>query len=374
MISEPLKFFIVAGDPSGELHGAHLINAIKKIEPNSSFMGHGGNKMKDAGMHIIEHTDQLAIMGFLEVIKHLPRMVRIMGETINIIKKAKPDRVILIDYPGFNLKLAKNIKHLCIPITYFILPQAWAWKEKRVETLISFIDQSISIFPFEKTWYDKKGLETTYVGHPFVEEKHFDETSKEFYNRHGFSISYPILLLLPGSRQQEINKHWEIYLSTALFLKKRIPKLQILVGKSQYVNLKKIPKGFRIETDSRKAMHVSTAAIATSGTATLECLFEDTPLVVCYKLSSVSWLLAKLLVKVQFASIVNLIAGKMVVPELLQNQCTKLNIAEKILPLLDIKSQKRIKMIDEFNNIKDSLGLPGVYNRTAENIIKRTKE
>ena len=374
MISKPLKFFVVAGDPSGDLHGAQLINAIQDIQPNSSFMGHGGNKMKDSGMLIIEHTNELAIMGFWEVIKHLPKMIRIMGETINTITKAKPDRIILIDYPGFNLKLAKNIKHLGIPITYFILPQAWAWKEKRVETLISFIDQSFSIFPFEKTWYDKKGLETTYVGHPLAEDKHFNETSKEFYTRHNFSISYPILLLLPGSRQQEVDKHWEIYLSTALLLKNRIPKLQVLVGKSEYIDLKNIPKDFRIENDSRKAMTVSTAAITTSGTATLECLFEETPLVACYKLSLFSWLLTKLLVKVQFASIINLIAGKMVVPELLQNQCNQDNIIKEVIPLLNIQSKERNIMISEFNKIKKDLGIPGFYFRAAEGIIKKTKE
>jgi len=125
-MSEPLKFFLVAGEPSGDLHGGNLIHSIKNIEPNSSFMGHGGNAMRDAGMNIIEHSDSLAIMGFLEVVKHLPRMIKIMGETVKTISRAKPDRIILIDYPGFNLKLAKNIFRLGIPITYFILPQAWA--------------------------------------------------------------------------------------------------------------------------------------------------------------------------------------------------------------------------------------------------------
>ena len=177
-MSEPLKFFLVAGEPSGDIHGGNLIHSIKNIEPKSSFMGHGGNTMLDAGMNIIEHSDSLAIMGFLEVLKHLPRMIKIMEKTVKTISYAKPDRIILIDYPGFNLRLAKNISHLGIPITYFILPQAWAWKEKRVENMKAVLDQALSIFPFEEEWYNSKGLPTTYVGHPFTEHQHVDESSK----------------------------------------------------------------------------------------------------------------------------------------------------------------------------------------------------
>ena len=144
MNSEPLKFFLIAGEPSGDLHGGKLIHAIKNIYPNSVFMGHGGNAMKEAGMQVLEHTDNLAIMGFVEVIKHLPRMMKIMGKTIDTISRTKPDRIILIDYPGFNLRLAKRIQHLKIPITYFILPQVWAWKEKRVEVMKEVLDQALS--------------------------------------------------------------------------------------------------------------------------------------------------------------------------------------------------------------------------------------
>jgi lipid-A-disaccharide synthase len=374
MSTESLKYFIVAGEPSGDLHGGKLIQAIQNINPNTSFMGHGGNAMKAAGMQILEHTDDLAMMGFVEVIKHLPRMMKIMGRTIDTISRMKPDRIILIDYPGFNLRLAKRIHSLKIPITYFILPQVWAWKEKRVETMKTVLDQSLSIFPFEEDWFDSHGLATTYVGHPFAELEHLDEASKEFYQRHNLSIEYPVLVLLPGSRQQEIDRHWPVFLNAVESIKKIIPDLQVMVGKASNVTINSIPDYFRIETNARKAMIAGTAALVSSGTATLECAVEDTPMIVCYKLSSISWIMAKYLTHIKYASMVNLIANKKIVPELLQDDMTSTNIVEAVLPLLDSKNIKRKKMLAGFDIVRKNLGLPGVYNRAATAILSQIKE
>ncbi|MBT3519204.1 MAG: lipid-A-disaccharide synthase [Candidatus Marinimicrobia bacterium] len=374
MSTESLKYFIVAGEPSGDLHGGKLIQAIQNINPNTSFMGHGGNAMKAAGMQILEHTDDLAMMGFVEVIKHLPRMMKIMGRTIDTISRMKPDRIILIDYPGFNLRLAKRIHSLKIPITYFILPQVWAWKEKRVETMKTVLDQSLSIFPFEEEWFDSHGLATTYVGHPFAELEHLDEASKEFYQRHNLSIEYPVLVLLPGSRQQEIDRHWPVFLNAVESIKKIIPDLQVMVGKASNVTINSIPDYFRIETNARKAMIAGTAALVSSGTATLECAVEDTPMIVCYKLSSISWIMAKYLTHIKYASMVNLIANKKIVPELLQDDMTSTNIVEAVLPLLDSKNIKRKKMLAGFDIVRKNLGLPGVYNRAATAILSQIKE
>ncbi len=373
MKNEPLKFFLVAGEPSGDVHGAHLIEEIKKMEPNSSFMGLGGDKMKVAGMKVIHHVNDLSVMGFFEVLKHLPRLLKIMGETIKTIERSRPDRIILIDYPGFNLRLAKNIFFLNIPISYFILPQSWAWKEERVSIMKKFIDQSISIFSFEQNWYSSRGLATEYVGHPFADINHLDESSKDYYTRHHLNISKPILVLLPGSRQQEINRHWSIILEAASKLKNKQKDLQVVIGKSKNITLNSLPKSFRIENDSKKAIISATAAITCSGTATLECAVEDTPMVVCYKLSPVSWYIAKRVSKVQYSSIVNLILNRDVVPELLQNNMNSQNIMKEILPLLDLKSFKRKKMLNEFNEVRKTLGIPGVYERAASLILSKTK-
>ena len=373
MNSEPLKFFLVAGEPSGDLHGGKLIRAMQNIHPNSTFMGHGGNAMKDAGMQILEHTDDLSIMGFVEVIKHLPRMMKIMGKTIDTITRTKPDRVILIDYPGFNLRLGKNIQHLGIPITYFILPQVWAWKEKRVETMKAVLDQALSIFPFEQDWFETRGLPTNYVGHPFAEQEHVDETSKDFYQRHDLTIEHPVLILLPGSRQQEVDRHWPIFLKTVERLKQDNPNLQVMVGKAANVSFTPIPNTFKIEDNARKAMVAGTAALVSSGTATLECAVEDTPMVVCYKLSGVSWWMANTMASVKYASMVNLIADEIIVPEFLQQDMTASNLVAAVLPLLDHKNNLRKKMLTGFEKVRRTLGMPGVYDRAAESILSKTK-
>ena len=373
MNSDSLKFFLVAGEPSGDLHGGKLIRAMQNIHPNSTFMGHGGNAMKDAGMQILEHTDDLSIMGFVEVIKHLPRMMKIMGKTIDTITRTKPDRVILIDYPGFNLRLGKNIQHLGIPITYFILPQVWAWKEKRVETMKAVLDQALSIFPFEQDWFETRGLPTNYVGHPFAEQEHVDETSKDFYQRHDLTIEHPVLVLLPGSRQQEVDRHWPIFLKTVERLKQDNPNLQIMVGKAVNVSFTPIPNTFKIEDNARKAMVAGTAALVSSGTATLECAVEDTPMVVCYKLSGVSWWMANTMASVKYASMVNLIADEIIVPEFLQQDMTASNLVAAVLPLLDHKNNLRKKMLTGFEKVRRTLGMPGVYDRAAESILSKTK-
>ena len=372
MNKQPIKLFLIAGETSGDLHGSALIKAIKIYHPNSSFMGHGGDLMKAEGMQILEHTNSLAIMGFFEVLKHLPKMMNIMNKTIKTIERVKPDRIILIDYPGFNLRLAKRINHLNIPITYFILPQAWAWKENRVKTMKSMIDQSLSILPFEQDWFKKRGLETNYVGNPFCEEYHVDETSKEFYIRHNLTIENPILLLMPGSRQQEINKHWPIFLKTAKQLKTKIPDLQIIIAKAPNVEISPLPNYIKIETDSRKAMIVSTAALVASGTATLECAVENIPMVVCYKLSRLSWALAKYIITSPYVSLVNIIANKTIVPELIQKKMDVYNLCDALTPLLNQKSNERNKMLSDLEKVKGLLGKPGAYKRAGNAIIDKT--
>ena len=366
------KFLFVAGEPSGDLHGSKLIKELKNIFPDIIFIGHGGDRMKKAGMTIIEHVDNISIMGFFEVLKHLPKMVRLLVNTKNFIKKLQPDRIILIDYPGFNLRLAKYLSKSKIPITYFILPQAWAWKPKRVNDLINFVDHSLSIFPFEKKWYESKGLIVNYIGHPFIERTHINESFRDIFNRHQINNNSPVLVLLPGSRQQEINKHWPIFLDTVKKIKLDLPQIQIIVGKAKGVTITNIPNDFRIEPDSNKAILIGTAAIVASGTATLECAVGSLPMVVCYKFSLLSWWLVKLLVNIKYSSMVNLIGGKRIVPELLQSDMASENIIQKLIPLLDHNSNQRRTMIKELEKIKTKLGQPGVYQRAASDIIEKT--
>lgn len=371
MQSQPKKYFLIAGEASGDLHGANLIKAIKSFEINSSFVGHGGNQMCDAGMKIYEHTSNLNIMGFSEIVKHLPRMFRIMKKTEKLIKEEAPDKIILIDYPGFNLRLAKKIKHLKIPVIYFILPQVWAWNQDRVHLMKKYIDQSISIIPFEKNWFESRGLPVKFVGHPFSERVSQNETKKDILARHGFNKLDPILVLLPGSRQQEIENHWPIFIKTVSTIKKRMSNLQVLVICAPDIKLNRIPKHIQPESNTRLALSIASAAIVSSGTATLECVMENTPIVVCYKMSIFSWLIAKMMAKQKYISLINLIANDDVVKEFLQYKLTDSNLSNSIIPLLDKKNSSRTKILKKYQNIRDRLGKPGVYNRAAKQILEK---
>ena len=363
------KVFIVAGEPSGDIHAAKLVSAIKVISPKTKFFGNGGDKMSESGVEIIHHINDMSVMGFIEVIKHLPKLLNILQSTVSSIKNIKPDRIILVDYPGFNLRLAKKIKSLKIPITYFILPQLWAWKESRIKTMKNTIDQSISIFPFEAEWFNSRGLDTFYAGHPFIERNYDLDDKTNFFNKHNFKQDRPIIVLLPGSRQQEIDYHWPIFLKTVAILNKKTPGVQTIVVKYNNVTLNPVPANIKIEVSMRSAMKYGTAAISSSGTATLECALANLPIVVCYKMSYINWILFNFFGKVKYISIVNLIANKRIIPELIQHKMSPDNLTKKILPYLDITSKKRQATIKKYKKLRKYLGSPGVFDRVANIIV-----
>jgi len=365
------SIFIVAGEPSGDIHAAKLVSAIKVISPTIKFFGNGGNKMKEEGVEIIHHIDDMSVMGFIEVIKHLPKLLQIMTKTLFVIKNIKPDKIILVDYPGFNLRLAKKIKklNLNIPIIYFILPQLWAWKEKRIEIMKSTVDQAISIFPFESEWFNSKGLKTTFVGHPLIDKNYESKIQDKFFNKHNLNKNKPILILLPGSRQQEIKYHWPIFLETSKKLLNKNPELQFVVAQSPNVILNELPEYIRIEFNSNLAIKHGTAALCSSGTATLECALNNLPVVVCYKMSMINWTIFNLFGKVKFISIVNLIGKKPIVPEIVQDDLKPKNIIKKIIPLLNFKSDDRKKMTHEYKKLQTALGNSGVMKRIASLIV-----
>lgn len=370
MNARPPKFFIVAGEQSGDLHGSKLIQAIKKQEPSAVFIGHGGDRMVSSGLEIMHHVNKLSIMGFTEVIKHLPYMINVMGESLEKIKETKPDRVILVDYPGFNLRLAKNCRPHSVPISYFILPQLWAWKENRIQYFHNYIDQSLSIFPFEQEWFESRNVPTNYVGHPFSEGLEPKLTKDEFYRKHKLENDDILLALIPGSRQQEIDKHLHLYYSAAQKIKAEVQRLKIIVTKASGVSLSILDDVLVEDEDIYGAMKYSKAAITTSGTASLECAMLDTPEVVCYKLSTLSYAITSLMNKSPFISMVNLIANREIVPEMVQRKASINNIVENILPLLS-DTEKRKTMLSGMSQVRRSIGMPGVYERAAQAILSR---
>lgn len=327
--------------------------------------------MVKAGLKIMEHINSLSMMGFTEVLRHLPYMIRVMKETVAVIREQRPDRIILIDYPGFNLRLARHVHALGIPITYFILPQVWAWKEKRVNIIRDTVDQALSIFPFEPYWFQRRRVAVDFVGHPFMDQQIEPARIGDFLKRHQFVKERPIAILLPGSRQQEVDRHWPVFVDTIRILKLKRSDLQIVLGLAPSVKMDSVPDFINIETqDITAAIEASTVALAASGTVTLEAAVLDTPVVVCYRLSGLSWLMAKYLVNIPFASMANLIAGKQVVPEFLQSAMTPGAIAESMEPLMEPTAIRKT-MLTGFEQIRRDLGVPGVYQRAARAILQR---
>ena len=370
---KPLKIFIVAGEESGDIHGSKLVKAMKNHTANIQFIGHGGDRMANENVQIIEHIDDLAIIGIVEVIKRLPYMLKVMGSTVNWLRENNPDRLILIDYPGFNLRLAREALQLGIPVTYFILPQVWAWKEGRVSILKNNVDQCLSIIPFEQEWFENRDVKTNFIGHPFVELEPPKQTINQFLSNHNLNQDSPILTLLPGSRQQEINQLFPVYVKAVKMLKSNIPNIQVIVGKAPGVTLPNTPDYIKIEeNDPRLTMYYGDAALVASGTATLEAAVLDIPMVVSYRFSLLTWIFAKRMAMVQYASMVNLIANEIIVPEFIQSDVTSENLMNAVIPLLN-KTSERKKMLLGYEKVRRTLGMPGVYDRAAKAIIARLK-
>ena len=365
------NMFIIAGEESGDIHGAKLVEEIKKLNPSIKFIGHGGDKMKTAGVEVIEHISDLALVGFTEVLKHLPYMFNVMNNTIKTIQEICPSRIILIDYPGFNLRLAQKIQKLNIPITYFILPQVWAWKEKRVEIIKKCIDQALSIIPFEKDWFGERGINIDFVGHPFIEIEKPSITKKEFFSKHSIALNKPLLTLLPGSRQQEIDRHWPIFNNVINKLHNIFPNIQFIIGKAPDVILRDCPDFVHIERDNpRLTMYYGDAGLIASGTATLEAAVLGLPTVVCYKTSRITYWIGKQLAKVKYLSLINLIANREIVPEFIQQQMNPETLVKVLIPLLS-DTPEREKMISNYKQITEKLGQGGVYRRSAKLIVDK---
>lgn len=368
------SIFIIAGEESGDIHGSHLVQEMLKLYPQIKFAGHGGDKMKAAGVKIVEHISDLALVGFTEVFKHLPYMFNVMGKTIKTIQEIRPSRIILIDYPGFNLRLAQKIQKLNIPITYFILPQVWAWKEKRSIIIKNHIDQALSIIPFEKDWFSKHGINIDFVGHPFVDIEQPSITKKEFFSKHSLALNKPLLTLLPGSRQQEIDRHWPIFNKVIKKLHNIFPNIQFIVGKAPNVFLPDCPDFVHIEKDNpRLTIYYGDAGLIASGTATLEAAVLGLPAVVCYKTSKITYWIGKHLTKVQYLSLVNLIADWPIVPEFIQHRMTVEALVKALIPLLS-DTPEREKMVTNYKQISEQLGARGVYRRAAKLIVEKLSQ
>ena len=345
-----MKYYIIAGEASGDLHGSNLIREIKKKDTAADIRCWGGDKMEAAGATLVKHYKELAFMGFLEVIKNLGTILKNIKVCKEDILQYQPTTLILIDYPGFNLRIAKWAKEKGIPVIYYISPQVWAWKENRVKLIKNCVDKMLVILPFEKEFYKKWNYEVEYVGHPLVEEvDRFSlavDRTEHLTTNHKPQTSN-IIALLPGSRQQEILKKLPIMLEVA----RHFPDYQFVVAKapgldeSFYAELLAPYKNVSsVVNKTYQLLLQSKAALVTSGTATLETALFAVPEVICYKGSAFSYQIAKRLIKIKFIGLVNLIMDKEVVKELIQDELTVENLKRELnLLLTDETKQEQLK-------------------------------
>ncbi|MFH6992172.1 lipid-A-disaccharide synthase [Flavobacterium sp. FlaQc-48] len=371
-----MKYYIIAGEASGDLHGSNLMKALYEEDPQAEIRFWGGDLMQKAGGTLVKHYKELAFMGFVEVIFNLKTILNNIKICKKDILEFQPDVLIFIDYPGFNMRIAKWAKSLNYKTHYYISPQIWAWKENRIKAIKHDIDKMFVILPFEKSFYeDKHHFPVDFVGHPLIDaiqnQPPFDETVFRKENQLG---EKPIIAILPGSRQQEITKMLSVMLSVVddfqdyEFVIAGAPS-QDFEFYQQFISNKNIKF---ISNKTYDLLRSSTAALVTSGTATLETALFKVPEVVCYKGSSISYQIAKRIITLKYISLVNLIMDEEVVTELIQNECNTKRIKEELQKLLE--PRYREKLLKNYDILEQKLGGVGASKKTAKLIVTDLKQ
>jgi lipid-A-disaccharide synthase len=327
-----------------------------------SFRGLGGPLMEKQGLIPLENFDRLAVMGFIEVIKELSFFLKLKKIIVDDIKIKKPDKIILVDYPGFNLRLAKALSSFCsVPIIYYISPQFWAWKEKRITYIKKYITDLVVLFPFEISWYHKRNIKVHYFGHPLI----------DLYQKKTTENDKVCVGLFVGSRKQEINNHVPVIKEVVKLLQQQISDVFFIIGslKNERLNIAKdlgLKNNYKIIYDSFNAFDESDVAIVASGTATLESAITKTPFVVIYKTSFISWFITRFFVKIKFASIVNILANKLIVKECLQKECNAKKITNCLLSLINNDNKT---LFENFDKVINPLGDGTAYKQTANFLL-----
>lgn len=367
-----LKFLIVAGEPSGDIHAANLITALQKKFPDTELIGMGGQRMREAGAKILFDITDTDIVGFTEALSHLRKLKKLFQNLSDLIDSEKPNGVILVDYPGFNLRLAARAKKKGVKVIYYISPQVWAWGKRRIKEISKSVDKMIVILPFEKELYSHEKIRVEFVGHPIL------DTIEMFSS--GGAVNETIAIL-PGSRQQEVHRHLPLMLDAASLMRKERPELLFVVLLAPSVSPSEIaqiplPEGVKIMdlalTSPQKKYEVMATApllLVASGTATLEGACVGAPMLIIYKASFLTWLLSKALLKIPYIGLVNVVAGKKVAPELLQFDARPEKIAKTALGLLSDKEKMNV-MRKELGEVRAKLGTSGASQRAAAIILE----
>jgi lipid-A-disaccharide synthase len=370
------KIMIIAGEPSGDLHGGRLVDELKRLRPDLEIYGIGGDRMQEAGMDLVFHVRDFSFMGFAEVLGHLPFIRQAMRRLERLLAERRPEAVVLIDYPGFNLRFGAKAKRAGIKVVYFISPQVWAWGRGRVRRIRRMVDRMLCILPFEEDFYRKRRVPAVYVGNPLVDLAKPNLTKDAFRRQLGLSASQPLVGLLPGSRSQEVEKILPPMLGACRLLSEKQPSVQFAVNLAPGFPPEPVAAmikstGLNVAMSagqSYELMAHSDLVLAASGTATLECGIIGTPLIIIYKTSWISYLLGRMLVKVPYIGLVNLVAGKKVAPEFIQHEARPGAIFLMAQMLL-AEGRPRQAVKEELSKIPGLLGEPGAARRAAGEIL-----
>ena len=370
-----MKYYIIAGEASGDLYGSNLIKEIKKIDSKATFRAWGGDLMNLEDVKLVRHYKDHNYMGFAEVIWNLRTILKNITFCKEDIKKYNPDALILIDFPGFNMRIAKYFNKSSFPILYYIAPQVWAWKEKRVELIKKYVDSLYVILPFEKEFFKKHGIETTYHGHPLLEHiinfKKDKSTPKlDFIKTNNLNPKRPIIALIPGSRKQEIIKKLPIMLNAVSSYSENynIVIAGMNMHKAIYQSISYNYNVNIVYDNTYNLLNLSSFALVTSGTATLETAFFNVPQVVCYKANWISYSIAKSLVKIKFISLVNLILDYESVKELIQNDLNTIKLKEELRKIINMSHSNSIK--NDYKKLISKCKGEDVSKNIAQSMLK----
>lgn len=368
MVQAP-RICIVAGEASGDLHGAHLIRAVKRRLPDAQISGVGGAHLRAEGVALISSSDELAVVGVVEVLKKLGVVWSVFRKLTRVFKEERPDLVILIDYPDFNLRLARVAHKLGIPVVYYISPQVWAWRSSRVKLIQRIVTKMIVIFPFEQEFYRQRGVNVEWIGHPLVESVRSSLTKAEFCEERGLNPAQPIIGLLPGSRDSEVERLLPVMLSAAQRIRQQKPTAQFVLpiapSVEQSALFADLPSWIvPVRRQAYETIHAADFVITASGTVTVETAILETPMIIAYIVSPLTFWIGYFFIRVRFIGMVNLIAGKEVAKEFIQRAATPDAIAQEALRLLN-NPAALADIRRELRGVHEQLGEPGATDRAA---------
>ena len=374
------RILISAGEASGDIHAAAVTAAIKKIDSSAEVFGMGGDALRNAGGEVLFDIKDHGVMGFVEVLKKLPDLFKLRDDFEKVMDERKPDCLITVDYPGFNMKLAKLAHDKGIPVVSYIAPSAWAWHKSRAKKVAKIVDKVACIFPFEYDVYKEAGAYVEFVGHPLVDIVKPSMTKEEAMAFAGKEEGKKLILLMPGSRLMEIEKMLPTLLEAAKIIKKQLPEVSFVMPRAGTIPISLLEEKIRAsgldvkitEGNNYDLFSVADLALATSGTVTLEAALCGLGSVIVYKTNPVTYFIAKLLVNIPHIGLPNIVAAKSVVPELIQNDFTPAKVAQEALALLE--SERNAKMKEDLAYVKERLGKPGAVGRVAELVLKIARE